>query len=152
MYIEPFETREWGLRVRWYKEVLNRWREQWVPKFPFPKPWELSKVMMILKVWGAGVKKWARHIPLNFKKELAVIQSILELEGVSKSQNNEKSIAESSLLSNVLKCLVIHFLVSILFYYPLIFSKSYVWTIYAHRPLPLVECLSSHSNIELSRK
>ena len=143
--------------------MLNRWREQWVPNLLSFKPWQISKkpkisnktsskVMMILKVWRAWLKQWAHQAPLKFKKELAVIQSFLELEVVSKSQNNEKSIAESSLLSNVLKCLVIHFLVSILFYYPLIFSKSYVWTIYAHRPLPLVECLSSHSNIELSRK
>ena len=49
--------------------------------------------MMILRIWRAWLKKWACHAPLNFKKEIAVSQSILGLEEVSRCQNDEKVIA-----------------------------------------------------------
>ena len=76
---------------------------QWVPIFLFPKPWETSKnlnniiktpwkVMIILKIWSVWLKNQARHAPLNIKKEIAVSRSILGLEEVSRSQNDEKVI------------------------------------------------------------
>ena len=87
------------------EEVLRSQNDEKVSAvFLSSKPWEISKntnkvnktsskVMMILRIWRAWLKKWACHAPLKFKKEMTVSRSVLGLEEVSRCQNNEKVIA-----------------------------------------------------------